>query len=229
MSVFNAMRGAALGLACLVTVAGCTNAPDRQVTAGTIGKSIKETVLSPEAPEAPDARQVAADIAKALEATDAPLILLTVPKRKQVTVMQKLEENRGYETYGTADRRSIVLRGGMLTGTRGLGHDVMSSDVAEVRALVSNRRSGTARRVMRYLDGEDLTVARVWQCDVRVGDIGRVTLAQRKADVTEVTETCAGDGPDFTNTYQVGAEGRILASRQWHSPPVGYLSIRTLR
>lgn len=229
MSVFNTMRGATLGLACLATIAGCTNAPDRQVTAGTIGTSIKEAVLSRKAPEAPDAQQVAADIAKALAATDAPLILLTVPKRKQVTVMQELEENRGYDTYGTADRRSIVLRGGMLTGTRGLGHDVMSSDVAAVRALVSGRRAGAARRVMRYLDGEDLTVARVWQCEVRVGDSSRATLAQRQADVTEVSETCTGDGPGFTNTYQVGDKGRILTSRQWHSPPVGYLSIRTLR
>ncbi len=109
MSVTTLFRGAALGLACLATLAECSNAPDRQVTAGTIGKSIFKGGAKP---HAPTADQIAADVAKALSATDAPLILLTTPQRKAVTVMQRLEQNRGYDTYGTADRRSVTMRVG---------------------------------------------------------------------------------------------------------------------
>ncbi len=218
MSVMNALRGAALGLGCMALVAGCSNAPDNQVTAGTIGKSIFK---GRKAAPARSAQQIAADVAKALAATDAPLILLAIPERQAVTVMQELEQNGGYDTYGTADRRSVTLRGGLISGTRGLGNDIMSSDIDAVRALVSARRAGTAQRVMRYLDGEDLTIAKISTCNVRVTDAD--------ARITHVSETCHGSGSDFTNTYQVTSDGRIVQSRQWHSPLIQYLTIQTLR
>ncbi len=218
MSVMIAMRGVALGLACLSVVAGCSNAPDNQVTASTIAKSIFKGRKSA---SAPSAQQIAADVTKALAATDAPLILLTIPERQAVTVMQKLEQNQGDETYGTGDRRSITLRGGMLSGTRGLGNDIMSSDIDAVRALVSARKTGTAKRVMRYLDGEELTVSEVQTC--------KVSVTRSDPAITHVSEACAGDGSAFTNTYKVTAGGQITQSRQWHSPAVQYLTIQRLR
>ncbi|MCQ0091847.1 YjbF family lipoprotein [Roseovarius sp. M141] len=218
MSVMNAVRGVALGLACLTMIAGCSNAPDDQVTAGTFTKSI---LKGRKATPAPSAQRIAADVAKALAATDAPLILLVIPERQAVTVMQKLEQNRGYDTYGTADRRTVTLRGGMVSATRGLGNDIMSSDIEAVRALVSTRQAGTAQRVTRYLDGEDLTIAEVRACTVRI--------TETNARITHVSETCKGDGTDFTNTYQVTADGLITQSRQWHSPSAQYLTIQKLR
>ncbi len=218
MSVMNAMRSAAVGLVCLTVVAGCSNAPDNQVTAGTITKSI---FTGRKSVPAPTAQQIAADVSKALAATDAPLILLMIPERQAVTVMQKLEQNQGYDTYGTGDRRSITLRGGMLSGTRGLGNDIMSSDINAVRALVSARKAGTAQRFMRYLDGEELTISEVRTCNVYVTGSDSMT--------THVSETCAGDGADFTNTYRVTPGGRITQSRQWHSPAIQYLTIQNLR
>lgn len=218
MSVFNTLRHAALGLACLTLITGCSNAPDNQVTAGTIAKSIFK---GRKAAPAPSADQIAADVTKALAATDAPLILLAIPERQAVTVMQKLEQNQGYETYGTADRRSITLLGGMLTGTRGLGNDIMSSDISAVRALVTSRKAGTGRRVMRYLDGEDLTISDISICTVSV--------AGSDAGTTHMREACKGDSVDFDNTYQVAADGQIIQSRQWHSPLIEYMVIQKLR
>lgn len=218
MSVINAMRSAALGLFCLTLIAGCSNAPDNQVTAGTVAKSIlKGRKPAP----APSAQQIAADVTAALAATDAPLILLAIPERRAVTVMQKLEQNQGYETYGTGDRRSITLKGGILSGTRGLGNDIMSSDSDAIRALISSRKAGTAQRVNRYLDGEDLTISQVRTCTVSV--TGSDTLT------THLSETCTGDGKDFTNTYKVKADGKVTQSRQWHGPLVQYVTIQTLR
>jgi hypothetical protein len=226
MSILNTMRGAALGLSCLMMLTGCSNAPDQLVTPGTIAKMIMK---QNKAPAAPSAQQIVADVAKALAATDAPLILVSIPKRHAVTVMQRLERNGGYGTYGTADRRSITLRTGMLTGTRGLGNDVMSSDIDAVLALVSTRRAGSAKRVMRYLDGEEMTLAQVSTCTVRVGAVSRVQGGEIDVPTTQISETCKGDGQEFTNTYQVAADGRIMQSRQWHSPLNGYLTIQSLR
>jgi hypothetical protein len=219
-------RSITAGLVCVAALSACTNAPDSKVTATTIGTSI---IKGSGKAKAPTAQQIAANVTKALAATDAQMILLTVPQRKAATVMQKLEQNRGYNTYGTADRRSVTLRSGMMTATRGLGNDLMSSNVDAVRALVSARRGGTAQRVMRYLDGEELTRVEVSNCTVRVGATSRVRVAEINTAATSVSETCQGDGSTFTNTYQVAPNGQIVQSRQWHGPANSYLTIQSLR
>jgi len=217
-----ALRRAALGLACLATLVACSNAPDRRVTVLSIGKSI---FSGKKAAKMPDAAQISNDAAKALAATDAPLILVTVPNRRAVTVMQELEQNRGYATYGTADRRSITMRGGLMTATRGLGNDIMSSRTDAVQALISARQNGIAAREMRYLDGEDLTQVRQLTCTIRI--TGKA--ARDDIPLTDVTEACEGDGDAFENTYKVSDRGTIVQSRQWHSPMNRYLEIQTLR
>ncbi len=227
MSVtITALRQAALGLACVTALGACSNARDSQVTPFSIAKS---ALTSQKQPSMPSAAQISNDVTKALAATDASLILLTVPNRKAVTVMQQLEQNGGYATYGTGDRRSVTLRGGMMTGTRGLGNDLMSSDVGPVRALVAARRSGTAQREMRYLDGEDLTQIGLFTCSVQVGAQERLRTGENETSVTDVTETCDGTTENFTNTYKVAQTGHIIQSRQWHSPLNEYLSIQSLR
>lgn len=226
MSIAATIRTGTALLACIAALASCTNAPDRKVTATMIGKSI---ITGGKRAEAPTAQQVATDVAQALAATRAPMILLTVPQRKAVTVMQQLEQNRGYTTYGTGDRRSVTLRAGMMTATRGLGGDVMSSDVSASHALIAARRNGTARRVMRYLDGEDLTQIVVSTCSISVGGQSRVRVAEIDTPATTVSEACSGEGGTFTNTYQVAPSGRIVQSRQWHGSLNEYLVIQTLR
>ncbi|WP_138936265.1 YjbF family lipoprotein [Roseovarius arcticus] len=226
MSVGTLCRSAAFGLTCAAALASCSNAPDRQVTI----RSMANSVFNGDDKNAPPtAQQVAAQAATAMASTDAPLIIVSLPKRKVVAVMQQIELNNGNATYGTQDRRAVTLRAGMINATRGLGNDVMSADISAVHALVSGRQNGTGRRVMRYLDGEDLTRVEVSNCTIRIGAAAHLQLAEIDTPVTAVSETCQGDGGDFTNSYQVAPNGRIVQSRQWHSPLNGYLTIQSLR
>ncbi len=226
MRVGTLCRSAAIGMACLAALASCSNAPDRQVTVGSMAKSIFK---GDNKRSAPTAQQVATQAATAMAATNAPLIIVSLPERSVVAVMQQIELNNGYATYGTQDRRAVTLRAGMMTATRGLGNDVMSADISAVQPLVSGRRNGNGRRVMRYLDGEDLTRVEVSYCTVRIGAVTRLQLAEIDTAVTAVSETCEGDFGDFTNTYQVALNGRVVQSRQWHSPLNRYLTIQALR
>lgn len=226
MSVGTLCRSAAIELVCIAALASCSNAPDRQVTVNSMAKSI---FRGGDKKPIPTAQQVAAQAATAMTATDAPLIIVSLPERKVVAVMQQIELNNGYATYGTQDRRAITLRAGMMTATSGLGNDVMSANVSAVQSLVSRRQNGTGQRVMRYLDGEDLTRVKVSVCTIRIGATARLQLAEIDMRVTAVSETCQGDGGDFTNSYQVAPNGRIVQSRQWHSPLNRYLTIQSLR
>ncbi|MEB8387645.1 YjbF family lipoprotein [Rhodobacteraceae bacterium KMM 6894] len=225
MSVNPILRAAALGLTCLALTA-CTNSPDKHVTATTITKSLFKGRAKP---KPVDPNQLAASIQTVLASTNAPVIALAIPNRKAATVMSQLDVNHGYATFGTSDRRSVTLRGGMVTGTRGLGEDIMSSDISGVQALIAGRRNGTAQRVTRYLNGEDVTVAQVTTCTVSVGTTDRYQLAEVNSAATSVSETCRAEGGEFTNTYRVAPTGRVLQSRFWHSPMNEYITIQALR
>lgn len=115
----------------------------------------------------------------------------------------------------------------MATSTRGIGHDIISSDLSAVLALVSDRRNGTAQRVVRTLDGEGLTQIVTSTCIITVGG---AQAAKTSTRATTVSERCqSDDGASFTNTYQVAQNGWIVRSRQRHSPLNKDLIIRTLR
>ncbi len=215
-----------LGLTCMM-LASCSSGNDYEVNAVTVAKGF---FSKNKKPAQPDQQQLAASVQAAMNATDAPLILVAISGRNVVSVMQKIETNGPYDTYGTSDRRSITLKRGILTASRGLGEDIMSSDVAPVLSLVTNRRAGSAQRVHRYLDGENVIVPLEATCTVRPGGRVRVVAGDLNREAIAVTEDCRAQTTEFQNSYQVDVvSGRILQSRQWISPMNGYIVIQSLR
>jgi hypothetical protein len=82
---------------------------------------------------------------------------------------------------------------------------------------------------MRYLNGEDLTRIQISTCTVRVGGAERLKVAEIDTFVTDVSESCDDGDTEFTNTYRVASDGKIVQSRQWHSPLNQYFIIQSLR
>jgi len=219
------LQTAFVGLACVV-LASCGNEGDRSGEA----LSILKGALRPSKTVAQDSQQIAASAQAALAATDAPLVLVSISGRNVTSVLQQIETNGAYRTYGTADRRSITFKRGMMTASRGLGEDVMSADIDPVLDLVTSRKAGQAQRVQRYLDGENIITALEATCDITPGAKGNVNVANGARATQSVTETCRAVTTEFQNTYMVDrATGQILQSRQWHSPLNGYLVVQTLR
>ncbi|EAP77792.1 YjbF family lipoprotein [Roseovarius nubinhibens] len=216
--------GRVAALVGLGLLAGCSNAPEAGKTTGFVKGIFTKSSAQPRSAE-----EVSAEAAAALQRTDARVILISLPSVEVTTVMQKLEQNGAYETYGTADRRSLTLRNGMLTASRSIGSDLMSADVTEALRLVSARRAGQAVRVYRHLDGENLTVATRMRCDIRTGGTSQMAVGEINATVTKVIESCTGEAQSFENIYQVDGAGRILASKQWLSAERGAISIQQLR
>ncbi|MFU1478141.1 YjbF family lipoprotein [Roseovarius sp. C7] len=205
-------------------LSACSNAPDA-------GKPVDfvKGIFTKSSNQPRSAEQISAEAASALQNTEERLILTALPSVEVTTVMQRIEENGPYATYATANRRSLTLRNGMVTATRGLGSDLMSSDVTEALRLVSARRAGQVTRTQRHLDGENLTVTTQARCTISPGSQSQMAVGEIKATVTTVTESCASDERQFKNVYQVDGAGRVLGSKQWIGPDRGYLSIQQLR
>ncbi|MDQ2094005.1 YjbF family lipoprotein [Rhodalgimonas zhirmunskyi] len=220
------MRWGAAALAAMVLVS-CGNQPDRGLAMKAVSTNVfKKGGQSKSAPS----QQLQAVVAQALSSTDLPLAIGVVEGRNATAILTKIESNGAYDTWATPDRRSLVLKRGLVTATRGLGNDIMSSDLGGVSGLIASRKNGTGPRVMRYLDGENHTIELVMQCSVTRG--GEKTLSAgeiRNRKVTEMRESCTAEGRSFTNTYLVDRSGVPVQSRQWFNPKDGYITIQMLR
>lgn len=213
-------RPALLGAAVLALLAGCGNAP------GIVDvKDVMRTTIGGGKKAAPQQVNVAA----ALQATPAPLTLVVLEKTKAQSPIIEIERNGAYRTYVTPSRQTLTLRQGVVTATRGLSNDLMSSDIDATLRLLSARQPGQTRRVMRYLDGEEQIIALSFDCQMSVGGSQHVAAGEVSAQTRVMTESCAGEGLSFTNTYMVDGSGTVLSSRQWLNPTVEMAAIQVLR
>lgn len=225
MTMKTVMKFPMLALASVLLLAGCGNGPDQ----GSMLKSLRTSALSKLKGGSAAAPQQL-DVAAALKATDASMALISQKDRggTQALVVQ-IEQNGPYRTYATASRQTLTLRQGLVTNTRGLGDDIMSSEVSGSLSLIAARRAGTSTRVLHYLNGAKERVAVRYDCETYVTGSERVAQGVISANATELTENCVSSSHKFTNTYLVDGTGTILSSQQWISPMQGYYDIRLLR
>ncbi len=165
----------------------------------------------------------------ALETNRGPLIFTAFEEQGLSTILGMIGENGAMRTYATPSSQALILRAGVLAGTRGFGHDMISGDVDQVAVLIRSRTAGTAPKVLRYLDGLGLERPLPLECSVRTGADSTYPFAGQSWTGTQVVEHCTGSGAVIDNSYIVGADGNILASRQWISPELGYVTIQTVR
>ncbi|QIZ81727.1 YjbF family lipoprotein [Thalassovita gelatinovora] len=212
-------RPAVLAIAALGLVAACGNAPGRVDY-----KSELIAAFGKKSAQTPDV-----DIAAALKVTPKPLSLVVREQDKTTAIILEAERNGPYRTFITSARQTLTLRQGVVTATRGIGNDLMSSDVEDTLRLLRARQPGHTRRVMRYLTGDEHTIAFSFDCTMAVGETQTINSGEISAQVRVMTEKCSGDGLQFTNTYMVDHAGEVLGSRQWINPTMGSVGIQVLR
>lgn len=212
------IRNAAAGLALVALAAGCSsrNTAEEGPTNLSLARGALAQVMAarraPAQPAAP--ADPAAMAAEALAVNKGPLILVGLEGMGTTQVLAMTGENAGMRTFMTRNEQAVILRGQMLSGTRGLGNDLSVAEPGQAPALIAARQSGTSRRVMRYYSGDGKERPIDFTCEVRLGP---------KAGV--MVEACAGHGLRFENSYAPAAG----VSRQWIGPALGYVTIQVLR
>lgn len=146
---------------------------------------------------------------------------VTVPDRGAQAVLGPVSRTGGVTVWQTLDGITLALRDGALTGTRGLGDDLMSADVSgDLAMLRGTGPGGHHPHIRSYLDGENRTVFRSYQCR-RAGtdrDSGPRGTALRR-----VAMRCVSPRDSFTNVYWLDGAGAVTRSRQWVGPRIGYM------
>ncbi|AXC51159.1 YjbF family lipoprotein [Paracoccus suum] len=210
--------GRAAAAAALTAIAGCGSASmDGPGLGGSLRQAAgqlagRATGRTPEPAPPADPQAMAAE---ALKVNPGPLILVGLESAGTTQVMALTGENGRMRTYMTENQQAVILRDGLVIGTRGLGNDL---NVAEVgtEGLIRSRRAGHGQRLMRSLAGDGREHALPLNCTVSV-------------EGGPVIERCENGQLQIENRFIVGAGGGISVSRQWLNPRLGYVTVQTLR
>lgn len=141
--------------------------------------------------------------------------------------------NDQYVTYVSSFRQNITMLGGLVTGTRGMGGDLLAvrADVNDPVAYAAPTANWPTKLTRDYRfpgtgpSGVTVSVT----CDLIRGEDTTVTIVEVIYDVTPFIEVCVGEGVGFTNTYFAQPDsGQIWQSLQWIGKKVGYVNIDVL-
>jgi hypothetical protein len=166
-----------------------------------------------------------------LAQVEGPLILVETTRLGGSTLMTRVGRNAPETTWRSPEGWGITLgESGLLRSSRGLGFDLMASDVAPTRAALAARRAGAVDRLMVHLDGEGQENRAIHVCRLTLDGTDRRTIIGQDRALTRMTETCRTEaGASYENIYWLDASGRAIQSFQWVSPEIGHLQITALR
>jgi hypothetical protein len=212
-----------IGLVFLAILAACGNEKrEGQPLAATVGAMAVSTVAEMRARRSGVAPAAKAAPSRAdIEKAGVPVLRATIPNRGSDTFLTILDSRDDVTTWKTRDGTTFALRNGILIQTRGLGPDLMSSNVPTVGQLLQN--GGTHQRQYFFLGSNDQSTRRTYDCTVTVVGTEEIEIFSRKHQVTHVTEACVRQqsGP-ITNEFWIEGQA-VRKSKQWASALTGFI------
>lgn len=136
--------------------------------------------------------------------------------------MIPLAENNGYLTYQDEGRRGVVMFGGAVAGTDGLGDDLLAvrhgrnDPIAYRRPLADWPRVITRSYQYRVRGLDDYVITPA--CEIAVIEHQPIEIVELTFDTWLVEERCGNARRQFTNRYWVDQSGFVWASNQWLGP-----------
>jgi hypothetical protein len=225
-----------LVMAGLLSLGACSSGDDPFSTVDMTKRLVDryKQARQPAPPVGSPAARLALETKFALETADpgARLATVTFEQLGIASVLRIIETNRAHLTwaaYSTADRRYLVTKQGFITATRRLTRDLMSADVDEVAALVTAQREGAALYTQRYLDGNHKIVEATYSCKVTRGYDQSVPLPDRTVPVLQMFSSCISEERQFVDLFLVDPSGKVVESRQWVGPGLGFAVMTHLR
>lgn len=163
-----------------------------------------------------------------LDAQTQPLILAILPANGTFSSLNRIGENGPVTTWVTPDGATVSFRDGVVVATRGLGADLMTSDMKGTLAALAGRTDGYYQRFQGMLGGQSEIVYRSFQCRVTARAPETVVIVGRAHATTRTEESCVSPEVAVTNVYWRGTDGTMWKSRQWIGAEIGYLETERL-
>jgi hypothetical protein len=213
----------AAGLVVLAFVAACGNEKaEPNPIAVTLGAAATGAYAKMKAGRSGATAAAKAPIARAdIEKAGVPVLRAAIPSRGTDGFLTVLDRKGDVVTWKTPEGTTFALRNGVLTQTRGLGPDLMSSNVPTVGQLL--QAGGTYQRQYFFLGSDDQSTRRTYECTVTKVGTEVIEIFDKSHNVTRVTEDCVRpQGTRIQNEFWI--EGQtVRKSRQWASALIGHI------
>lgn len=144
-------------------------------------------------------------------------------------------DNGGYLMYQDANRRGLVMRGGLITATQGFPYNMTAvrhavEDPIVVQKPVAQWPVSVFRNYQFNLRGGAKDFEITTSCRFELGPRERIEIVELFFDTVRITETCSNAVRSFSNTYWADpANGFIWRSEQWIGPRQDPVSIEIIR
>ena len=213
-------------LASLCSLLACGNSVELESGETKVIKLIQSELQKPSGPTAYiDARKIVTR--PMIDAAKVPVLFIEIDRGQNGTMTQYPGQGLG-QTWLGADGSTVTLENGMLKATRGVGDDLMGSEISRQIAWTNLNESAYSRK-LAYLRADNQTKVFTYECTTRdTQKRETVEIFDAQFEVTHLREICEGDGPEFTNDYWIGASGLVRKSRQYHGEKIGYVTLERL-
>lgn len=215
-----------IGILAFVVLGSCSNAPV-DTTGNSVIKNNGAKILSILK------GRPAGDVTltrQQLSGYSLPLLWIEVPSSGAAGSAVFIGENADAKTWITANAVTLITKDGLVFGTRGLGPDLLASDLTQAKLELKQFQSSEYQRDYSFIQGDESVRTDSYYCESE-------TLGQEVIDVLDIAhntfkvrETCFSikENFQFTNLYWIGGDGTVWSSTQWAGKGIGYLKIQKL-
>jgi Group 4 capsule polysaccharide lipoprotein gfcB, YjbF len=162
-----------------------------------------------------------------IDTVTVPYGMIGIERRGAYASMTLAGQNGAFDSWVTSDGAGVVLQGAVLTGTKGLGPDLVTADIGAL-AQGFGSSGGPSSRTHRYLDGEGRAFTLTYTCTISAAGDENITIVGKTYATRIVTETCESAQESFENRYWIGKnDGIVWQSRQWVSAGIGHVLLLT--
>ncbi|MEM8571195.1 MAG: YjbF family lipoprotein [Pseudomonadota bacterium] len=169
----------------------------------------------------------------AIERADVATIRARLVTDNAATYLLATSRNGPYVTYVSALRQGLTLAGTQVTGTRGLGFDLLSATSSQPDPLtrpipVASWPDGVTRSFEFPASGPQGRID-TYECRFERGETRQITILEKTHTGIEVSEVCTGPSGSFENLHFADASsGQVWRSLQWTGPRQGLIDIEVV-
>ena len=210
----------------LLALSACGNSTELETGETKVLKIIKDKMDAPnDATAYIDARKLVSR--EILDGVGVPILFVEIDRGQNGTLSQYPGEGVG-QTWLGLDGSTVTLDNGVLKATRGMGDDLMGSEISH-EINWNDLEDVSYERQMAYLRSDNKMLINEYYCTLTdTKNLETVNLFDAEFSVKHVQETCRGMAGSFVNDYYIGTEGLIRNSRQYQGEKIGYMTIARL-
>lgn len=218
------MRGA-LFAAFAVALAGCSDGEFNPIVVA----AVQEVLPGERAPEqgAPAGAPLTRET---ITRADVATIRARLVDDPTPTFLVAASDNGGYVTFSSGIRQTLTLRGSWITGSRGLGWDLLSALSSRpdplTQAIPPAQWPTSVQRSYEFPAFAPQGRIESFECRFAFGAIKEIVILQVRHRGVEITETCEGETRSFENLHFADVNtGFVWRSLQWLGPQQGMIDL----